>query len=155
MRMYSKAWCAKNCSKPFAQCISARSGSIRTWPSELASHLGEEPLSEREIEVLQLVAAGNSNKEIGARLFITEQTAKAHLKRIIAKLGANDRTHAVTLAMNRGFLVGDSLEGVARKLLFRGSHARALPRRLAESPCNVYSPRFQMAGRDVACCFCA
>ncbi|MET0532675.1 MAG: response regulator transcription factor, partial [Steroidobacter sp.] len=72
--------------------------------AELAVHLGEEPLSEREIAVLRLVAGGNSNKEIGARLSITEQTAKAHLKRIIAKLGANDRTHAVTLALDRGVL---------------------------------------------------
>jgi len=74
--------------------------------AELAAHLGEEPLSEREIEVLKLVATGNSNKEIGARLSITEQTAKAHMKRIIAKLGANDRTHAVTLALDRGVLTG-------------------------------------------------
>lgn len=74
--------------------------------SELASHIGEEALSQREIEVLKLVGAGNSNKEIGARLHITEQTAKAHMKRIVAKLGANDRTHAVTMAMNRGILPG-------------------------------------------------
>lgn len=74
--------------------------------SQLASHMGEEALSEREIEVLKLVAAGNSNKEIGARLHITEQTAKAHMKRIVGKLGANDRTHAVTMAMNRGILPG-------------------------------------------------
>jgi DNA-binding NarL/FixJ family response regulator len=72
--------------------------------TELASHIGEEGLSEREIEVLKLVATGNSNKEIGARLNITEQTAKAHMKRIVAKLGANDRTHAVTLALNRGIM---------------------------------------------------
>ena len=74
--------------------------------AELAIHLGEDPLSEREIEVLRLVAAGNSNKEIGVRLSITEHTAKAHMKRIIAKLGANDRTHAVTLALDRGILTG-------------------------------------------------
>jgi two-component system, NarL family, response regulator len=72
--------------------------------SELAAHMGQDALSEREIEVLRLVATGNSNKLIGARLNITEQTVKAHLKRIIAKLGANDRTHAVTLALSRGFL---------------------------------------------------
>jgi DNA-binding NarL/FixJ family response regulator len=72
--------------------------------SELAAHLGEDALSDREIEVLTLVAVGNSNKEIGARLSITEETVKAHLKRIIAKLGANDRTHAVTLALSRGIL---------------------------------------------------
>ncbi len=74
--------------------------------TELAAHLGEGSISEREVEVLRLVAAGNSNKEIGARLLITEHTAKAHMKRIIAKLGAKDRTHAVTLALSRGILTG-------------------------------------------------
>ena len=74
--------------------------------STLAAHRGEESLSQREIEVLRLVAAGNSNREIGARLSVTEETAKAHMKRIIAKLGANDRTHAVTLALARGILQG-------------------------------------------------
>jgi DNA-binding NarL/FixJ family response regulator len=72
--------------------------------TELAAHIGEESLSEREIEVLKLVAAGNSNKKIGARLSITEHTAKSHMKRIIAKLGAQDRTHAVMLALERGIL---------------------------------------------------
>jgi DNA-binding NarL/FixJ family response regulator len=72
--------------------------------SALAAHRGDESLSQREIQVLMLVAAGNSNREIGARLSITEETAKAHMKRIIAKLGANDRTHAVTLALSRGIL---------------------------------------------------
>lgn len=72
--------------------------------SNLAAHRGEETLSQREIEVLKLVAAGNSNRQIGTRLSVTEETAKAHMKRIIAKLGANDRTHAVTLALMRGIL---------------------------------------------------
>lgn len=72
--------------------------------SMLAAHLGDENLSQREIEVLTLVAAGNSNREIGVRLSVTEETAKAHMKHIIAKLGANDRTHAVTLALARGIL---------------------------------------------------
>jgi len=70
--------------------------------TDLAAHFGDDTLSEREIEVLRLVAAGSSNKEVAARLSITEQTAKAHMKRIIAKLGANSRTHAVALALNRG-----------------------------------------------------
>ena len=80
--------------------------------SALAAHRGDESLSEREVEVLALVAAGNSNREIGARLAITEETIKAHMKRIIAKLGANDRTHAVTLALARGILpsIGESAE---------------------------------------------
>jgi DNA-binding NarL/FixJ family response regulator len=72
--------------------------------NEIAAHRGEESLSPREIEVLGLVAAGNSNRDIGARLLVTEETIKAHMKRIIAKLGANDRTHAVTLALTRGIL---------------------------------------------------
>ena len=74
--------------------------------SNLAAHRGEETLSAREIEVLNLVAAGNSNRQIGELLSVTEETAKAHMKRIIAKLGANDRTHAVTLALARGILPG-------------------------------------------------
>jgi len=72
--------------------------------AQLASHLGEETLSSREVQVLTLVAAGNSNKAIAAHLAISEDTAKAHVASIIAKLGANDRTHAVTLARERGIL---------------------------------------------------
>jgi DNA-binding NarL/FixJ family response regulator len=72
--------------------------------SAIAAHRGDESLSHREIAVLRLVAAGNSNREIGAHLSITEETVKAHMKRIIAKLSANDRTHAVTLALARGML---------------------------------------------------
>jgi DNA-binding NarL/FixJ family response regulator len=72
--------------------------------AQLVTHLGEDALSTREIEVLTLVAAGNSNKLIGLRLSISEDTVKAHLKSILAKLGANDRTHAVTLALERGIL---------------------------------------------------
>jgi len=70
----------------------------------LAAHRGDECLSPREIEVLRLAAAGNSNHEIGLRLSVSRETAKAHMKHIMAKLGANDRTHAVTLAMARGIL---------------------------------------------------
>jgi DNA-binding NarL/FixJ family response regulator len=72
--------------------------------AQLANHLGDEHLSAREIQVLSLVAAGNSNKIIAARLSISDDTAKAHVASIIAKLGANDRTHAVTLARERGVL---------------------------------------------------
>jgi DNA-binding NarL/FixJ family response regulator len=82
-------------------------GSKRISPEvamQLASHAGESGLTAREIEVLCLVAAGQSNKVIAAQLFITEATAKGHLKNILAKLGANDRTHAVTLALRRGII---------------------------------------------------
>ena len=71
---------------------------------ELAQHLGDEALSSRELEVLTLIAGGLSNKQIASELSITEETAKAHVKRIIGKLQANDRTHAVTLALARGII---------------------------------------------------
>lgn len=72
--------------------------------AEMAEHIGEEPLSDREMEVLRLVAAGNSNKLIADKLQLSEHTIKGHLKNILAKLSANDRTHAVTIALRRGFL---------------------------------------------------
>jgi DNA-binding NarL/FixJ family response regulator len=70
----------------------------------LADHMGEEPLSDREIEVLKQVAGGNGNREIGKRLSISEETVKVHLKHIMEKLGANDRTQAVTIAVRRGIM---------------------------------------------------
>jgi DNA-binding NarL/FixJ family response regulator len=72
--------------------------------AELADHIAQESLTEREIEVLQNVASGKANKVIGGRLSISEATVKKHLKSILAKLGADDRTHAVTIALRRGFL---------------------------------------------------
>ena len=74
--------------------------------AELAEHVIDEPLSDREIAVLRKVATGTSNKIIAAQLEVTEATVKGHLKSIVSKLGANDRTHAVTIAMKRGFLDG-------------------------------------------------
>lgn len=71
---------------------------------DLAHHSGDEHLSPREIQVLSLVALGNSNKEIAIRLFINDETVKGHMKSILAKLRASDRTHAVTLAVRRGIL---------------------------------------------------
>lgn len=71
---------------------------------ELAEHMGDEVLSAREVRVLSLIAAGNSNKQIAKELSITEETAKAHVKSILGKLRANDRTHAVTLALARGII---------------------------------------------------
>src|ERR1700745_3344624 len=72
--------------------------------AELAEHATDESLSEREIQVLRLIASGNANKEIGAQLSITEETVKGHVKNILSKLGANDRTHAVTLGLKRGII---------------------------------------------------
>jgi len=72
--------------------------------AELAEHTAEDDLSSREIEVLRLVAAGNANKEIARKLFIAEETVKSHITNILAKLHANDRTHAVTTALKRGVI---------------------------------------------------
>ena len=72
--------------------------------AELAEHVAMDELSEREIVVLRRVARGISNKIIAAELRVTERTIKAHMSSILSKLGANDRTHAVTIAMKRGFI---------------------------------------------------
>jgi DNA-binding NarL/FixJ family response regulator len=72
--------------------------------SQLAEHATDETLSAREIGVLRLVAGGNANKEIAAQLSITEETVKGHIKNILAKLGANDRTHAVTIGLRRDII---------------------------------------------------
>jgi DNA-binding NarL/FixJ family response regulator len=71
--------------------------------NELALHAADSSLTEREIEVLKLVAGGCSNKAVAARLRITEDTVKGHVRSIMEKLRANDRTHAVTIALQRGF----------------------------------------------------
>jgi DNA-binding NarL/FixJ family response regulator len=71
---------------------------------ELAEHTAEDDLSLREIEVLKLIATGNANKEIGAKLFVSEDTVKRHVTNILGKLHANDRTHAVTIALKRGII---------------------------------------------------
>jgi DNA-binding NarL/FixJ family response regulator len=72
--------------------------------AELADHCVEDDLSSREIDVLRLIATGNANKEIAAQLSIAEETVKSHVTSVLAKLGANDRTHAVTLALKRGII---------------------------------------------------
>lgn len=72
--------------------------------TRIAQHLGDENLSDREVEVLRQVAGGNRNRDIGAKLFIAEDTVKVHLKHIMGKLGANDRAHSVTIAARRGIL---------------------------------------------------
>ena len=71
---------------------------------ELAEHHADDALSEREIEVLRKVASGNANKIIADHLGISEETVKAHMRKILAKLGANDRTHAVAIAVKRGII---------------------------------------------------
>jgi DNA-binding NarL/FixJ family response regulator len=72
--------------------------------SEMAEHSSDDSLTAREIEVLQGVSAGNSNKIVAAKLKITEDTVKSHMRSILTKLSATDRTHAVMIALKRGFL---------------------------------------------------
>jgi DNA-binding NarL/FixJ family response regulator len=70
----------------------------------LAEHLSEEALTQREVDVLRHVSGGNRNRDIAERLFISEETVKVHLKHLMEKLGANDRTQAVTIAVRRGII---------------------------------------------------
>lgn len=72
--------------------------------AELAEHATDDALSLREIDVLRLIAAGNSNKLIADQLSIGEATVKSHVANILSKLGANDRTHAVTIGLKRGMI---------------------------------------------------
>jgi DNA-binding NarL/FixJ family response regulator len=72
--------------------------------AQLAEHAGEEALTPKEIEVLRLIAAGNANKVIAARISTSEETVKSRVKNILDKLGANDRTHAVTIGLKRGII---------------------------------------------------
>jgi len=83
------------------------SGKKRIPPSvmtQLSEHLSDEDLTEREIEVLNQVAGGNRNRDIAEKLFITEETVKVHLKHIMEKLGASDRTQAVAIGIRRGII---------------------------------------------------
>jgi DNA-binding NarL/FixJ family response regulator len=70
----------------------------------LADHVAEDNLTSRELDVLRLIATGNANKEIAGRLSISEETVKSHVTSILSKLGANDRTHAVTIGLKRGMI---------------------------------------------------
>jgi len=72
--------------------------------ARLAEHLGEEDLTDRELEVLRLIRDGYRNKQIADELAIAETTVNFHIKNLVDKLGANDRTHAVTIAVRRGLL---------------------------------------------------
>jgi DNA-binding NarL/FixJ family response regulator len=70
---------------------------------QLAEHATDDALTAAEIRVLRLIAAGNANKEIAAQLAVSEETVKGQVSRILAKLGAKDRTHAVVIGLKRGF----------------------------------------------------
>lgn len=72
--------------------------------TQLANHMSDESLTGREVEILQQVAEGNRNRDIAERLFISEGTVKVHIKHIMEKLGASDRTQAITIAVRRGII---------------------------------------------------
>jgi DNA-binding NarL/FixJ family response regulator len=72
--------------------------------AHLAEHLGDELLTRREVDVLQKMAGGNRNRDIAEQLFISEETVKGHVKHIMEKLGASDRTEAVAIAVRRGII---------------------------------------------------
>jgi DNA-binding NarL/FixJ family response regulator len=85
----------------------ANAGKKRIPPevaAHLAEHMGEEALTPREVEVLRHLAGGNRNKDIGDQLFISEETVKVHIKHIMEKLGATDRTQAVAIGVRRGII---------------------------------------------------
>jgi two-component system, NarL family, response regulator len=72
--------------------------------AEIAEHATDDALTPREIDVLRLIARGNANKIIAAELSLTEETVKSHVRNILSKLGANDRTHAVAIGLKRGII---------------------------------------------------
>ncbi len=78
--------------------------------ARLIEHMGEEDLTTRELEVLELIRDGYRNKQIAEQLVIAETTVNFHIKNIVSKLGANDRTHAVTIALRRGLLQVEAVE---------------------------------------------
>jgi DNA-binding NarL/FixJ family response regulator len=94
--------------KELLETIRAVHGGQKRIPPELANqladHLADDSLTTRETEVLRLISKGNANKIIADQLSITEETVKSHVKNILSKLGANDRTHAVTIGLKRGII---------------------------------------------------
>lgn len=72
--------------------------------AQIAEHMGEPELTSRELEVLRHLAGGNRNRDIGDLLFVSEETVKAHVKNIMEKLGASDRTEAIAIAVRRGIM---------------------------------------------------
>jgi DNA-binding NarL/FixJ family response regulator len=94
--------------KELLETIRAVHGGGKRIPPEVAAELAEHALdgtlTPREIDVLRLIAGGSANKLVADQLSITEETVKGHVKNILSKLGANDRTHAVTIALKRGII---------------------------------------------------
>ena len=94
--------------KELAETIRSVHAGHRRIPPEIAvgmaEHYADDQLTAREIDILKQVAAGNANKRVADNLHISEETVKSHMRSILSKLGANDRTHAVTIAIKRGII---------------------------------------------------
>lgn len=94
--------------REIAEVIRQVHGGYKRFPSEIAAtmaeHFGDEKLSDREVDILKETAGGFRNRDIADKLFIAEETVKGHMKHILEKLGASDRTHAVMIAARRGFI---------------------------------------------------
>jgi len=109
MQVGARAYLLKNLlDKELLETIRAVHAGKRTLSAEasfeLAEHATDEPLTAAEVDVLRLIAAGNANKVIAARLSITEETVKGRVKNILSKLRANDRTHAAMIGVRRGII---------------------------------------------------
>jgi DNA-binding NarL/FixJ family response regulator len=108
LRAGARAYLLKGHDRELVETIHAvHEGRKRIPPevaAELAEHAADDELSAREIEVLQLIAAGKSNKQIADVLFVAEATIKSRITNILSKLGASDRAHAVTIAHRRGII---------------------------------------------------
>ena len=91
-------------SRPCARCTPGRKRIPQEIAAQLAEHIADERLTEREVDVLQHVAGGNRNEDIAELLSISEETVKVHVKHIMEKLGASDRTAAVAIAVRRGII---------------------------------------------------
>jgi len=94
--------------KELVETIRSVHAGLRRIPPEIAvgmaEHYADDQLTAREIDILKQVAAGNANKVVADNLHISEETVKSHMRSILSKLGANDRTHAVTIAIKRGII---------------------------------------------------
>jgi len=109
MKVGARAYLLKNLlDKELLQTIRAVHGGKRTLSAEasyeLAEHSTDDALTPAEVEILRLIAGGNANKQIAARLSLTEETVKGRVKNILSKLGANDRTHAAMIGVKRGII---------------------------------------------------
>jgi DNA-binding NarL/FixJ family response regulator len=112
MRAGASAYLLKSMAKDeiLAVVRAVHAGHRRVPPevaARIAEHLGEDDLTARELEVLRLIRDGHRNKQIAGELAIAESTVNFHIKNLVDKLGANDRTHAVTIAVRRGLLAID------------------------------------------------